>query len=244
MNITTHCPRCQSDLGIDAFKTGSAICKCGWFDDGSNGAEQRKTEKRTIATLALATLVLAVAYGHLWNWGSYAMKIPFVKVQEITGTLSNEGYRDLAENCISLNKWKCAEKAYIDLFKKNGDVEALAQLGSLEYRIDKPEAAIEFYALYVKQGGNENRALITYGTLLENAGRTDEAFQIFESAIAAHPDVLPVQATTAIVRMLMKTGREAEARERILAFHKSAGNAKGYLNTELTQLELKKRPRS
>jgi hypothetical protein len=36
---------------------------------------------------------------------------------------------------------------------------------------------------------------------------------------------------------MMKQGRYQEARQRILAFHASAGNAKGFLNTELTQLD-------
>ncbi len=245
MNIYTHCPRCQRDLGTDSLKTGSAICKCGWYDDGSNGADQKKTEKRAIAALATAAFIMALGYGHLLNWGTYAVAIPFVKIQQLTGTLSVEGYENLAEHCIALNKWKCAENAYIDLYKSKNNLEALAKLGSMEARLDRPEQALQFYAIYASKGGQDNRALLNYGTLLENAGRTKEAFAVFEAAIAAHPEVLPVQATTAIVRMLIKEGRDDEAKQRIIAFHKSAGNANGYLNTELSQLTAKnKRPQS
>ncbi|MES2856146.1 MAG: tetratricopeptide repeat protein [Bdellovibrionota bacterium] len=245
MNVLTNCPRCQSDLGPESFKTGSAICKCGWYDKGVDGSEQKRTEKNTVAVLAFATLVMALGYGHLINWGSYAVAIPFVKVQQMTGTLSSEGYIQLAEHCVTLNKWKCAENAYVDLYKSKGDLEALAKLGSLEARLEKYDAALQFYSIYAEKGGRDNRALLNYGTLLENAGRTEDAFKTFELAISTHPDVLPVQATTAIVRMLMKQGKTAEAKERIVAFHKSAGNAKGYLNTELTQLSTKnKRPNS
>ncbi len=49
--------------------------------------------------------------------------------------------------------------------------------------------------------------------------------------------MLPIAATGAIVRILMKQGQYTEARTRITEFHKSADNAKGYLNTELTQIE-------
>jgi tetratricopeptide (TPR) repeat protein len=246
MKTYTNCPRCQNDFGSDAFKTGSAICKCGWFDDGSSGVQQKKTEKKAVIILAAATVLLSLGYGHLMNWGGYAMSIPFVKIQEITGTLSNAGYEELAQQCIVLNKWSCAEKAYLELYTSRNDLEALAKLGSLEARLDKPEQALEFYVIYASKGGKDNRALLNYGTLLENAGKTSEAFKVFESSIAAHPEVLPVQATTAIVRMLIKDGKTDEAKARIEAFHKSAGNANGYLNTELTELTSKtaKRPKT
>jgi hypothetical protein len=80
-------------------------------------------------------------------------------------------------------------------------------------------------------------SLLNYAKVLEAAAQDGEAQRVYEKSIAANPAVLPVQATTGIVRLLIKHGQYAGAYDRILSFHESAENANGYLNTEMSQLQ-------
>lgn len=232
-----NCPQCGSNIPSERYGTGYAICECGWFDVSSRDLAQKQSEKKVIHVLIGASVVMVLMYAHLLSWGSYAVSIPFTKLAQLTGTLSKSGYEELAQACIELNKWDCAKDAYVGVYRKTGDPSGLSSLAHLQSRLNERDAALSSYAAYVKSGGNDGVALLRYAKLLEERGNSEQAIAIYEKSIAARPDILPVQATTAIVRHLIKKGQYEDAYARILAFHESAGNAKGYLNTERLQLE-------
>ncbi|MEK7355125.1 MAG: tetratricopeptide repeat protein [Bdellovibrionota bacterium] len=236
MKFHGFCPRCSTELTQLDHQAGFAICKCGWYDDESTHHASEKSEKKTMTVLAGAAVALVLGYGHLISWGSYAVHIPIVKIQQITGTLSPAGYNELAENCIVLNKWSCAKDAFVDLYHKTSDPSALAKLASLQSRLGDMPSAIATYQEYHRIGGKDGDALLKFGRLLDEAGQAQQAFTILEESIAARPEILPVQATGSIVRMLMKQGRFEEAHRRLVEFRKSAGNAAGYLNTEFAEV--------
>lgn len=213
------------------------MCECGWSDSSSSLKVAKVAERKTIRVMIAAAVTLIAVYGHLLNWGSYAVEIPFVKAGQITGLLSKEGYRELAAVCIKLNKWSCAKEAYTDLFTSKQDVEGLAERASLEYRLGESEIATATYASYFAAGGKNSDASYLYGYLLESAGRPADAQKAYEFGITNAGDRLPVRATTGLVQLLIKQGRYDEALSQINAFHESAGNAAGYLNTEREQLE-------
>lgn len=237
MNSQGFCPQCHSEIPENRHTTGSAICECGWFDPSAIQNARHQAEKKTIIAMFGLTVVMALGFGHLVSWGGYAASVPAVKIQQWTGTLSAEGYRELAQACVALNKWDCAKDAYIGHYKKTGRPEGLAELAELYTRLGQLDDAEKMYSTYFKFGGQDGEAALRYAKILEEKDLTEAAFQYYEFAIQARPDVLPIQATTGIVRLLMKIGRYEEAHDRIVEFHESAGNAKGYLNTELTQLE-------
>lgn len=231
------CPQCNKEIPQERYLNGTAICECGWFDKGASMKAQSQAERQTIIAMIGASVFLILLYGHLINWGSYAFSIPVVKLQQITGTLSKDGYKELAEACIRLNKWSCAQESYLDIYKQTNDPEGLAGLAHLQVRLKDHKAAMSSYAAYFKAQGHNGDAALEYAKLLEEAGDTQMAFKYYEASIQMRPQILPVMATTSIVRLLMKQGQYAQAYERILDFHASAGNANGYLNTEMTQLE-------
>lgn len=238
MNITQgFCPQCNSEIPAERQANGFAVCSCGWFD-GSTGEKSRKqNEKKAIFGLIGSAVVLVALWGHLLNWGPYAFSIPFTKIAQLTGTLSKEGYQDLAEACIRLNKWSCAQEAYLDLYRDSHDPEGIADLAHFQVRLKEYPAAMSTYASYFKAGGKNGEAALEYAHLLEESNQADMAFKYYEASIQMRPQILPINATTAIVRLLMKQGKYEDAYQRILDFHASAGNANGYLNTELAQLE-------
>jgi len=231
------CPQCAKEVSQDRFINGVAICECGWTDTSHTFSLDRKNEMKKVKILFATAAVLVALYAHLLNWGSYAVEIPFVKLGQLTGTLSHDGYQELAGACIQLNKWECAKDAYLDLFTSKRDLNGLAERASLELRLGETQNALATYAQFFAAGGKNADASYQYGFLLENAGRPAEAMKAYEFGMANAGDRLPVKATTGLVQLLIKQGRYDEALARIETFHQSAGNATGYLNTEKAQLE-------
>ncbi len=237
MTIHTFCPRCGTEFTSAHHAAGHLICACGWFDESVDQHAAKLIEKKTINGMMIFAAVFVAGFLHIGSWGNHALSIPFTKLAQVTGLLSADGYRGLAQTCIELNKWTCAEGALKGLADERGTIEALAQLGSLDARLNKPAEAIAAYSTYEKRGGHDAMSLLNFAKVLETNGQDGEAIRVYEKSIAASPEVLPVQATTGIVRLQMKQGHYTEAYERILAFHESAENAKGYMNTEAAQLE-------
>ena len=171
------------------------------------------------------------------NWGNYALEIPFVKVAQLIGMLSPSGYTELAEVCVNLAKFDCAKGADLDMFEKTGDLRGLEALAKLQMRLGENQNALSTSARYFRSGGKSAETGLNYGRLLLASGQSEMAIQYFDFAIANSGDVLPVQATTEKVRLMIKLGKYDQALASIESFYQSAGNAKGYLNTEHTQLE-------
>ena len=201
-----------------------------------NHGIEKELEKRAIKSMYIAAAVLVTGFMYVSSWGSYSMSLPLIKLQQITGTLSPQGYEELAQACMSLGKYDCVREAYMGGFKKSADPIFFAKLGRFEARLGSLQPSINAYGSYFKLGGTDADATIQYAKLLEEANLLDEALKFYEAAIPARPEALPIQATAGIVRVMVKQGKYKEARERIMEFHRSAGNAKGYLNTELAQL--------
>ncbi len=237
LKFHTFCPRCALEFTAEHHSTGSLSCACGWIDTTNTEKASLVIEKKTIHVLLAFGAIFTAGLLHVGSWGNYALSIPFTKVAQVTGMLSADGYRDLAKTCIILNKWSCAEEAYTSLATQRGVADGFAELGSLEARLNKSADAVRAYASYEKNGGHESKALLQFGKLLESANQDAEATRIYEKSIASNPMALPIQATTGIVRLMMKQGKYVEAYERIVAFHESAENAGGYLNTEAAQLQ-------
>ena len=217
--------------------SGSAICTCGWFDHSTEIQATHKIETNSIKVMLVFGVLFTLGFAHITSWGNHSLSIPFTKVAELTGLMSPDGYRDLAKTCIELNKWSCAETAYVELAQAGGVIEGYALAGSLDARLNKIPQSVAAYQAYEKAGGKDAVALLNFGKILEASAQDNEATRIYEKSIAAKPDALPVQATTGIVRLMIKHGQYTEAYERILAFHDSAENANGYMNTEAAQLQ-------
>ncbi len=237
MKFHTFCPRCALEFTNEHHSVGNLSCACGWIDTTGDEKAAQLIEKKTIHVMLAFGAIFTAGLLHVGSWGNYALSIPFTKAAQFTGMLSSDGYRDLAKSCIQLNKWTCAEDAYTSLATERGQVEGFAELGSLDARLNKPADALRAYAAYEKNGGHDSKALLQFGKLLETANQDAEATRIYEKSIVSNPASLPIQATTGIVRLMMKQGRYSEAYERIVAFHESAENAGGYLNTEAAQLQ-------
>lgn len=217
---------------------GLAVCShCGWYESKAQAHATIKIENQTILAMAITSVSILLLTAHMLSWGAHAFSVPFLKVGNWTGMLGTSGYNELAQMCLDLGKIPCAKNAYIENFRQNRELESLAKLARLQVRNQETQNALTTFAAYINAGGKNGEAALLYGQLLEQAGQDAEALRMMELSIASRPDSLPIAATGAIVRILMKQGRYEDARDRLLRFHDSAGNAKGYLNTELSQIE-------
>ncbi|CAN5628514.1 hypothetical protein BH10BDE1_BH10BDE1_10010 [soil metagenome] len=243
MALFGNCPRCNSELHKNVMSGnihagGLAVCtKCGWFESHAQSQARVKAENQTITLMITFSLSLLLVAAHLVSWGGHAFTIPGLKVAQWTGMLSARGYDELAQDCIDLGKYACARTAFIENFQVNRTPEPLAKLARLQVRMQETQPAMATFGSYFKNGGKDGEAALLYGQLLEQAGQDADAEKMLELSIAARSTMLPIAATGAIVRIMMKQGRYDEARTRIETFQGSAGNAKGYLNTELAQIE-------
>lgn len=237
------CLRCNHELhtGIisgDIRSGGLAICThCGWYESKAQEKANIKTENRAIVAMAITAVAVLALTAHMISWGGYAFSSPLLKIGQWTRTLGTQGYIELSEACLNLGKINCAKQALIDNYQQNRDLESLARLANIQVRNQETQSAMVTYAAYFNANGQNGEAALSYGQLLEQAGQDSEALRMMEQAISLRPDTLPITATGAIVRILMKEGRYAEAQDRLMRFHASAENAKGYLNTELSQIQ-------
>jgi tetratricopeptide (TPR) repeat protein len=213
------------------------VCECGWYDRESEVDSNKKMESRKVVVLIATAISLCFSYVHLAKWGDDALSVPLMIFQDQVGLLSAQGYEKLAGACIKANKWSCAENAYAKSFEKSKDASTLNKLATLQLQLGESKKATVQFSSYFKSGGKDGAAMLAYAKLLESEKNYKEALQFYRSSAISRTEVLPVQATGGIVRILIKKGRYTEAKSEITRFHKSAENAKGYFNTELAQLK-------
>lgn len=228
------CPRCESELQKTA---SSAFCKCGWVETRASAVAESKTEKKAIIAFMVFCSVTLLGFGHLLNWGSYALSIPFLKAAQISGTASKQTLETIIVACSVNGKWACVEQAHIDLYRATNDAEVVAKLANLQTKLQKDAQALQTYQSYVQVGGKEAEALLHFAKLLEKTGNAEKAIEMYEAAMVAQTDRLPVRAMTGLVRMLISQRRLQEAFDKIQKFHESAENASGYFVAEMGQLE-------
>lgn len=245
MLIGGQCPVCGGEIHPPEFHSilePMHLCKsCGWYESRQEQKAAEVQEKKTVWTMSAVAAALVIVSAHLISWGGGALEILPLKLQQWTGTLGSPGYFRIAELCLANGRAECARKAYLDSYLTAKDLEGLPKLASLQLALKESNAAMTTLNTYFARGGQNPEAALSQGQLLEQAGRLDEALKMFELAIKAMaeqmPDRLPIAMTGALVRVLMKQGQFEEAYKVVRAFHQSAGNAQGYLNTELAQIE-------
>ena len=232
------CPQCGEHIPLERYVGGRAICLCGWRDETAFLDASDHRERVTAVGYVAITFVSAFVLAYMFSWGSHALDIPGLKIAAWTGTLSPSGYKELGQDCVDLGKLNSAEHAYFQMYRDAHDAEGLALLASLQARQGKAIPATMTYAAYFQAGGTDVDATVGYAKLLEANKQVEPALKQYDlAAQRARADVLPVAAISGSVRLLISQRRLEEAYARILTFHASAENAKGYLNTERANLE-------
>ncbi len=230
------CPKCNSKTAF------GQVCICGYGTQDSLVTLVEKNNRTIYSAYVVFSLILILSYMHILNWGPFALEVPALKAQHYLGVLNSKGYSKLAQACVARGKEQCAKQAYIDMFNRTKDVEALALLAQIETRTHEPEVAAKTYEAYYKKGGKNPRVALQYALLLEQLHKYDASIHYFRLSIQQNPDTLAVFATGELLRILMAQQKYTKAQSLIESFWASAENAKGYFNTEAAQLKKYVRP--
>lgn len=235
------CPICSQEIEASrALETASGttlVCTCGYSDSNAQMHADRSAEKRTITAFMIVCALILVGFAHLVNWGGYALSMPFRQMARMTGTISPQGLEHVIQACFDRSKWDCVQDAHGELYQKTKNPEVLARLAHFRERLNRTEDARLTYDWYLRAGGQNAEALFRYADLLENAGDSSKALELYVKSIAAAGERLPVRAMTGLLRILMNEGRNQEAFDHLQAFYSSAGNAKDYFGSEYQSLE-------
>ena len=191
-----------------------------------------KDQKSTIGTMIAIGLVMVLAFFHMMSWGKYAGSIIPLKIKTATGLASAADYRKLAEACSTTGRFDCAEQAYLYEFQISRDSEVVGELASFQMKTENFKGAAETFVKYYQLEGKNPAYAFFYGQTLEKLGEKDRAVRAYQLSIEQNPEMLSLNATSALVRLLMADGKFKEAHQVVSQFHSSADNAKGYLNEE------------
>lgn len=235
MIIHQYCPRCQEPMV--SLSPGLQICSCGWCGSEVHKRESRKVELKIIMTMVAITIFLCTSVHHVGTWGKNSASVVFYKLKTIVAPAPQD-YRSFASICFTAHRWNCVEDAHAEEYRLSKNPEVIAMQASLKLRLQDRAAATRLYARYFEVGGHDVDAKIAYAKILEMNENPEVALKFYSEAASETPaDLLPLEATSGLVRVLIGLGRYQQAKIEILKFHDSASNAKGYLNQELNQVD-------
>lgn len=237
MSSKSFCPRCETYIAPERRVNGFAICECGWSDNTPFLLAWTKIEEATIRRLLAFAILLAAFYAHLVSWNQHAFSVPGIYALKWTDRLSGDGYRRLAAICVDLNKWTCADRAYLDLYMKKHDVSALADLASLRVRRGESERAEKAFRSYFRAGGDDPEVSYAFAHFLEQHDQAPEALHYYTQAVESSPHRFNTRATAGLLRVLMNQGQYADAYKAVVAFQRKGGVAREYFNEERSRLQ-------
>lgn len=226
----SECSQCRSD-GLD-------LCLCGWQDRHLARIRDKERERKISIRIGISAAFVTLVLLAMASWGENLLSISFLKLRQLTGTMSPAAYSQLSSICYELKKWDCVENAELSRFDMAKDVAILKGVADLQLRVGERDRAVELYGRYFELGGQDREAMISYAGLLEKQEKLESALQLYETALRLTPsNMLPARATVGIVRIMIKTKRYREAYDSITRFHATSENAKSYLKQELDWLK-------
>ncbi len=235
-SVAFTCPKCSSNIVF------GQLCICGYGAKDSLQIVLEKRDRTVIGAYTVTSLVIMLAYIHILNWGPFAFQAPLLKTEHFIGILNGKGYVKLAAVCLARAKEKCAKQAYIDMYNRTKNIEAIAMLAQLEVRLHETEVAVKTFEAYYKKGGKNPDVALQYALALEQVHDYDASVRYLMLSIKQNPDKLSVVATGELLRILIAQQKYAKAQSIIENFWASAENAKGYFNTEAAQIKKFVRP--
>ncbi len=243
MYLQGTCPKCGSELSQDRYINGNPICQCGWSHNRAAKIKETQWQHKVFKSYGVFSVVLMAFFVYALQWGGYVYKMPLIQLARVVGAITPAGLQEYIQACLALGKFDKAQEAYIELFQKTQNPEVASQLAQLQTRLGDLDGAIKTYEFYLKTGGKDATTIFHYAEILERRGDIAGATKYYQASLDAKPDVLNVSAHAGLVRILMNQKKWTEAYEYIAKFQSTSEQAKGYLNTELMQLEKQIEPK-
>src|SRR5690606_24630914 len=149
------------------------------------------------------------------NWDRHSFEIIPLTIKEFAGVANLNDYRRLTEICIERKKWDCTESSLAKRFalSPHSELEALADLGEVQYKRQKVREAADSLNQYFAQGGLNLDASYTYARALSDIGDLEQASTVYDRILKSKPDTLQVTVAQNYIRVLMKAQRHRQAKE-------------------------------
>lgn len=234
------CPRCKMDIAEDRLREPLVVCQhCGFSDPKSDRKLEKKIYSHFLRTSLIVTGLLLAGFIQAVNWDQYSLSIIPLKVKELSGIANLQDYQQLSKICEERKKWDCVETSLRQRYtlSPRTEIEALAQLGKLQYKRGKLAESLQSLKTYFDQGGISLDASYDYARALSQRGFVDQASQVYEQILEAKPETLQITVAQNYVRLLMKNNKYREAKTLLEDIRKSGSNANLFMDKEFQELE-------
>jgi tetratricopeptide (TPR) repeat protein len=233
------CPQCKQDIAEERLRESVVICQhCGFSDQKTNKSLEKKIFKSYLKASLLVTVLLVASFIQAVNWDQYFFSIIPLKIKEMTSTASTMDLKEITRICNERKKWDCVEASLLKTYQSspNTEIEALAELGKIQFQRGETDAALQTFSTYFAQGGLSLDASYDYARSLSLRGQVDQASQVYEKILEAKPDTLQVTVAQNYVRLLMNNNRFSQAKDLLEEIRKSGSNANMFMDKEFQEI--------
>jgi len=226
----TPCPRCAQNIAPERFAQDVIVCNhCGFTADTVAHKTESEIERQYIRAALCAGILIVAAFIQLVEWDQYFFSIIPLKMKQMTGLASSEDLRKIVGICEVRFHHACVEKALAQLSEKEpNNADVMFDLGEIRRKTGHTAEAAEAYQAHFARGGNSPDAAYELARIMEFNGQYDQAQNYYTRALMAKPEVLQVTVIQAYVNMLMKLGKNNDARAVIADVRRKNGPSAQY----------------
>ncbi len=234
------CPQCKQEIAEDRLRENIVICQhCGFSDQKSNKRLDKQVYKSFLKTSIALTIVLVGGFIQSVSWDQYAVSIIPLKLKQMTGTASITDMAEISKICFERKKWDCLSESLIKRYQMspNTELETLAELGSLQFKLGQYAQAEKTLSTYFQQGGLNMDASYDYARSLSLQGEVDQASQVYQQILQAKPETLQITVAQNYIKLLMTNNRHREAKTVLDGIRASGSNANMFMDKEYKEIE-------
>lgn len=241
MNPVDLCPRCHLIIPQERMMDSLVVCShCGWVLSGQERRIDKKLGRQFRNQAFLLSVALVAVFIHLVTWDHFFLEVIPLKARQILNISSAAEMTRLAQICEERMNPTCSESALKEAARRQPeDLELLAQLGKLQYKLNAFDRAAYSLQGYFSRGGRAVEPAYHYARSLEETGRNEEAAQYYDFVLASKDESLQITVTQKYLNFLRKTGQFARAVEVIQSIQAKGSNASTFLDAELQELKKK-----
>ena len=234
------CPQCKQDIDEARLRESIVICQhCGFSDQKSNQRLDKQVYKTFLKTSLVITVLLVGGFIQSVSWDKYAVTIIPLKLKQTLGMASLQDMTEISKICQERLKWDCYGQALAQRYQMspNTEVETLAELGNLQFKLGQYAQAEKTLSTYFQQGGLNMDASYDYARSLSLQGQVDQASQVYQQILQAKPETLQITVAQNYIKLLMTNNRHVEAKSVLDGIRASGSNANMFMDKEYKEIE-------
>jgi tetratricopeptide (TPR) repeat protein len=239
------CPRCRLKISSQRMRSHPVVCdSCGHVLSANSVVIEEKIEQSFLLSIVGFSVAMIAGFILVANWGEHSLEAVTFEAGEIVGIHSARDYEHMSEVCLSLRRYKCVEKMYFQVARK--DAAQFARLGRFQLNQGKYKEALESFRRYFANGNSKKDVEINYhyAKALAELGMIDEAAKRFEFVIDSRPQVMQVTVVQNYVKYLVQANRYDQAKRVIQKMRHRDRTVSQFMDTELKMIQAKLEVRS